>query len=109
MPCRTRAELVKLFVEAAAEANLANEGTVYLTAKSIRIESDMPVPVQLDGDLPAHALDISLLPVRLPFIVPSDPDTGNRQLTTINSFKANPMNNLIALEIIPCSSSPAPA
>jgi diacylglycerol kinase family enzyme len=43
-------------------------------AESIRIESDVPVPYQLDGDpggvLP---LDIRVLPARVTFLVPNAP------------------------------------
>ena len=39
--------------------------------KRIRIESDEPAPVQIDGEAAGHTpIDIDLLPVRLPFIVP---------------------------------------
>ena len=71
MPCSDPTELVNLFLRAAAGEHLGMEGVAYLKAKSIRIESPTPVPVQLDGDEAGHTpLEIDLLPVRVPFIVP---------------------------------------
>ena len=52
-------------------ALLAAEGAVYTKGKHVRIESAEPAPVQLDGDSAGHTpLEIDLLPVRVPFIVP---------------------------------------
>jgi YegS/Rv2252/BmrU family lipid kinase len=71
MPCRSPADLVQLFLKAAAGEHLSVEGVVYLKGKRVRITSTDPVPVQLDGDSAGHTpVDIDLLPVRLPFIVP---------------------------------------
>ena len=71
LPCRSPVELVQLFLKAAAGEHLSGEGVVYLKGKHVRIESEHNVPVQLDGDAGGHTpLDIDLLPVRLPFIVP---------------------------------------
>jgi diacylglycerol kinase (ATP) len=71
MPCGDPTELMNLFLRAAAGEHLGMEGVVYQKAKHIRIESPTPVPVQLDGDEAGHTpLEIDLLPVRVPFIVP---------------------------------------
>jgi diacylglycerol kinase (ATP) len=71
MPCGDATELVNLFLRAAAGEHLGMEGVAYVKAKHVRIESPAPVPVQLDGDEAGHTpLDIDLLPVRVPFIVP---------------------------------------
>jgi YegS/Rv2252/BmrU family lipid kinase len=71
MPCSDPKELVNLFLRAAAGEHLGMEGVAYVKAKHIRIESPTPVPVQLDGDEAGHTpLEIDLLPVRVPFIVP---------------------------------------
>ncbi len=72
LPCKSRLDLIRLFIEAAVQQHVKNEQTLYLTGKHIRIESDQDTAVQLDGDAAGHTpLDISLLPVRLPFIVPA--------------------------------------
>jgi len=40
-----------------------------------------PVPVQVDGDPAGHTpVDIDLLPIRLPFIVPAEPGRSPRGL-----------------------------
>jgi YegS/Rv2252/BmrU family lipid kinase len=71
IPCSDPKELVNVFLRAAAGEHLGMEGVAYLKAKHIRIESPTPVPVQLDGDEAGHTpLEIDLLPVRVPFIVP---------------------------------------
>jgi YegS/Rv2252/BmrU family lipid kinase len=71
MPCGDPTELVNLFLRAAAGEHLGMEGVAYVKAKHVRIESPTPIPVQLDGDEAGHTpLEIDLLPVRVPFIVP---------------------------------------
>jgi diacylglycerol kinase (ATP) len=71
LPCNSPTELMQLFLRAAAGEHLALEGAVYTKGKRVRIESAQPAPVQLDGDSAGHTpLEIDLLPVRLPFIVP---------------------------------------
>ena len=59
---------------AIARSYLSEEGVVYVKGKRVRVETpgaDRPVPVQVDGDAAGHTpVDIDLLPVRLPFIVP---------------------------------------
>lgn len=71
MPCRSPVDLAQLFLKAYAGEHLREEGVVYLKGKHVRIESAEEVPVQLDGDAGGHTpLEIDLLPVRVPFIVP---------------------------------------
>jgi diacylglycerol kinase family enzyme len=71
LPCKSPVDLVQLFLKAAAGEHLAVEGAVYVKGKHVRIECDEPVPVQLDGDSAGHTpLEIDLLPVKLPFMVP---------------------------------------
>jgi diacylglycerol kinase (ATP) len=71
LPCHSPTDLVQLFLKAAAGEHLAMEGVVYVKGKHVRIESAEPVPVQLDGDSAGHTpVEIDLLPVQLPFIVP---------------------------------------
>jgi diacylglycerol kinase (ATP) len=71
LPCRSPADLVQLFLKAVAGEHLTMEGVVYVKGKHVRITSREPVPVQLDGDSAGHTpVEIDLLPVRLPFIVP---------------------------------------
>jgi len=70
LPCRSRTELVRLFMLAAAGEHTAVEGAVYGQGKHVRIESAIPAPVQVDGDPAGHTpVEIDLLPIRLPFIV----------------------------------------
>lgn len=72
LPCRSREELVRIFLEALAEQHIWSPGVKYRRAKSIRIESDQQTPIEIDGDAAGFTpLDVSLLPVRLPFIVAS--------------------------------------
>jgi diacylglycerol kinase family enzyme len=71
MPCSNRREALDLALRAAASEHLQVEGVLYRTARQIQITSPVPVPIQLDGDPAGHTpLDIHLLPIRMPFIVP---------------------------------------
>ena len=73
LPCRSRTELIRLFLKAAAGEHLGAEGVVYVKGRHVRIESagGTHVPVQVDGDPAGHTpVEIDLLPIRLPFIVP---------------------------------------
>ena len=73
MPCRSRGDLIRLFLKAAAGEHLRAEGVVYVKGRHVRIDSPegTPVPVQVDGDPAGHTpAEIDLLPIRLPFIVP---------------------------------------
>jgi diacylglycerol kinase family enzyme len=71
MPCNSPTDLVDLFLKAAAGEHLAMEGVVYVKGKDVRVDAAEPVPVQLDGDEGGHTpLEIDLLPVKVPFIVP---------------------------------------
>ena len=71
LPCRTAEDLARLFLLAAAGEHTRAEGVVYLKGRSLRIESPLPVPVQIDGDPAGHTpIQIDLLPLRVPFIVP---------------------------------------
>jgi diacylglycerol kinase family enzyme len=71
LPCDSRKELVHLFLLAAAGEHVQAEGVVYRKGKHISIDSPSPVPVQVDGDPAGFTpVQIDLLPVRLPFIVP---------------------------------------
>ncbi len=71
LPCNSRAQVMSLFLMAAAGEHTQAEGSVYLKVRHVRIESDHPIPVQVDGDTAGHTpVEIDLLPLRLPFIVP---------------------------------------
>ena len=73
MPCRSRGDLIRLFLKAAAGEHLRAEGVVYVKGRHVRIDSPegTSVPVQVDGDPAGHTpAEIDLLPIRLPFIVP---------------------------------------
>lgn len=72
LPCDSRKELVHLFLLAAAGEHVQAEGVVYRQGKHVEIESPSPVPVQVDGDPAGFTpVSIDLLPIQLPFIVPS--------------------------------------
>jgi len=71
LPCTHPGELVKLFLSAAAGEHLETEGAVYRKGKSIRIESQEPVPVQVDGEAAGFTpVRMQLLPKRVRFLVP---------------------------------------
>lgn len=73
LPCRSRVDLVRLFVLAAVGQHVTADGVVYLKGRHVRVECDgpRPAPIQVDGDPAGHTpAAIDLLPIRLPFIVP---------------------------------------
>jgi YegS/Rv2252/BmrU family lipid kinase len=73
LPCRSRGDLIRLFLKAAAGEHLRAEGVVYVKGRHVRIDSPggEAVPIQVDGDPAGHTpAEIDLLPIRLPFIVP---------------------------------------
>ncbi|HSU65426.1 MAG TPA: diacylglycerol kinase family protein, partial [Tepidisphaeraceae bacterium] len=71
LPCESRADLVHLFLLAAAGEHVQAEGVVYRRGKHVRIESPEKIPVQADGDPAGFTpVEIDLLPVQVPFIVP---------------------------------------
>ena len=71
LPCRSHAELIQLFLSAAAGEHTRGEGVVYQRGRHVSIESPTAVAVQVDGDPAGHTpVRIDLLPIQLPFIVP---------------------------------------
>ncbi len=71
LPCANRSEAMRLALHAVAGEHLQADGVVYLKGRRIRIDSPHAVPVQIDGEPAGHTpLDLDLLPVRVPFIVP---------------------------------------
>lgn len=74
LPCRNVQDLVRLFLMTASGEHLHAEGVVYAKGRHVRITADGgEVPVQVDGDPAGHApVEIDLLPIRLPFMVPLD-------------------------------------
>jgi len=71
LPCSHPGELIKLFLSAAAGEHLEEEGVVYLKGKTVRIESQHPTPVQVDGEAAGFTpVQIDLLPKRVRFLVP---------------------------------------
>lgn len=72
LPCASAEELIDHAMRVAVGELAHGEGVVYTTGRHIRIESPSPVPVQVDGEAAGHTpLEVDLLPVRLPFIVPA--------------------------------------
>lgn len=71
MPCRTRLDVARLFLLAASGEHATAEGVIYRKGKQVKIESSTPAPVQVDGEAAGHTpIDIRLLHMRVPFIVP---------------------------------------
>jgi diacylglycerol kinase family enzyme len=71
LPCASRGQLLRVFLQAAAGEHALAEGAVYVKGKHITIESAEPVPVQVDGEAAGFTpVRIDLLPFKLPFIVP---------------------------------------
>jgi diacylglycerol kinase family enzyme len=65
-------DAVRQFLLAASGEHLTGEGAIYTKGKRVQIDAAEPVPVQIDGEAAGHTpLRCDLLPVRLPFIVPS--------------------------------------
>jgi len=50
LPCDNRAQMLRLFLYAAAGEHVAGEGAVYVKAKRVEIRSSGPVAVQVDGE-----------------------------------------------------------
>lgn len=72
LPCANRGDLIKQFLLAAAGDHIEAEGSIYVKGQLIRIESTEEIPVQIDGEPAGHTpIECSLLPARLPFIVPA--------------------------------------
>jgi diacylglycerol kinase (ATP) len=73
LPCRSRTQLLGWFVSVMAGTHLAAKGVVSLRAKHVRIESQRPVPMQIDGDPGGYTpLVMDLLPGQLSFMVPRE-------------------------------------
>ena len=71
LPCRNPQKLIEIALRTVAAEHTQMPGVVCGKGKRIRVTTDKPVPIQLDGDPGGHTpLDIELLPQRLPFIVP---------------------------------------
>ncbi len=71
LPCKDPQKLVEVLLRTVANEHTQMRGVVCARGKHIRVQTENPVPVQLDGDPGGHTpLEIELLPCRLPFIVP---------------------------------------
>jgi diacylglycerol kinase family enzyme len=73
LPCRSKLDLVRLFMDAVVGEHMMTEGAVYTKGRHIRIETpgSEPVPVQVDGDSAGYTpVQIDLLPLRVPFLIP---------------------------------------
>jgi diacylglycerol kinase (ATP) len=71
LPCANPKDLVFHLMRAITGEHLSAEGAIYTKGKTIRVESEKTVPVQIDGDAAGHTpLEIDLLPHRLAFMVP---------------------------------------
>ncbi|HEX8525212.1 MAG TPA: diacylglycerol kinase family protein [Tepidisphaeraceae bacterium] len=71
LPCANPKDLVFHLMRAVTGDHLLAEGSIYVKGKRVQVTSEVPVPVQIDGDAAGYTpLDVDLLGVRLPFIVP---------------------------------------
>ena len=76
LPARSVPDLMVLFLQAAVGEHIRKDGVVYVKGRHVKVttSSGESVPVQIDGDPGGHTpLQIDLLPIRLPFIVPAGP------------------------------------
>ncbi len=77
IPCQTLYRLFLTFLMASMGEHLAMEQVLYAKGRQIMIESTEPSPVQIDGEAAGFTpVNIHLLPVRVPFIVPSNQQAG---------------------------------
>lgn len=73
VPCSSRAELLAALLHAAADELTQCEGVVSVRARQVRIESTAAVPLQVDGEAAGTTpVEIRLLPIRLPLILPAE-------------------------------------
>jgi diacylglycerol kinase (ATP) len=71
MPCSSRRDLLRLALAAAAGEHLREEGVVYIKGRHVRVDSPVPVAVQVDGEAAGTTpVEMDLLPWKIPFIVP---------------------------------------
>jgi YegS/Rv2252/BmrU family lipid kinase len=71
IPVDTHMEMLKRFLHAAAGEHLLTEGAIHVRGKQVEIESEEPVPAQVDGDPAGYTpIHIDLLRAKVPFIVP---------------------------------------
>lgn len=77
LPCEGKLGAMRHALRAALRCHTTGGGVIYVKGRQIRIESPVQVPVQVDGEAAGHTpIEIDLLPVRVPFIVPKDSRTG---------------------------------
>jgi diacylglycerol kinase family enzyme len=79
LPCKSVPDLMVLFLQAAVGEHLRAKGVAYAKGTHVRVVAPGGelVPIQVDGDPAGHTpVDIDLLPIRLPFIVPEDSPIG---------------------------------
>jgi diacylglycerol kinase (ATP) len=73
LPCSSPLEAIRQLMLAVSAEHVTGEGAIYMRGTKIRIESAEAVPVQVDGEAAGHTpLDIELLPVRVPFVLPGE-------------------------------------
>jgi diacylglycerol kinase family enzyme len=71
LACRDRGEMLSLLLSAAAGEHMNAEGARYEKGVRIGVTAERPVPVQVDGEAGGFTpLEVELLPVKVPFIVP---------------------------------------
>lgn len=73
LPCEGKLGALRHALRAALRLHTRAADVTYIKGRKIRIESPAPVPIQVDGEAAGHTpVEIDLLPVRVPFIVPTE-------------------------------------
>lgn len=70
LPCRNPMQLAEWLLALPTGDHTSREGTIYTQCRSVRVESSVPVPVQMDGDPAGFTpLATEIIPDRIPFLV----------------------------------------
>jgi diacylglycerol kinase family enzyme len=70
LPCRDRGELVEILMQIALGEHASRESVIYMRGKTVFVDSEKPLAVQLDGDSAGFTpLSVDLLPARVPFLM----------------------------------------
>lgn len=71
LPCANILQLIAHSLRTLARTHVEHPDTVYQRVRNVRVESDHPVPVELDGDAFGHVpLEISIRPAAINLLIP---------------------------------------